>query len=275
MVQKFNGKYINLDNQLYHADCASGSSAMKQAYKSPRAFLEYTTAPAWARKETNPMAFGTAFHAFLLEPEKFKETYVAAEKVFGHYGLKDAKAYFKKFEEDNPGKEILKVEEMWLLNKMRESVMALDGAEKLLEGMETEVSYFGTVEGLHGKARLDFINPNVGLWGDFKTMATLDYRTLQKTFWESQWALQFAWYKRVVLAATGEILPQVCVLCVEKSAPFSSCIAVPNDDMAKAGEAMLDIAITNLKKALCGSKETEFPSLISVAPPSWGNVKEQ
>jgi hypothetical protein len=233
------------------------------------------TAPSFARKTTKALSFGKAFHSFLLEPHNFKKTYVAATQVFGHYGLKDAKAYFKALEAEHPDKEILKAEEMWTLEKMREAVMRLEGIDRLLsDKMEAEVSFFANVEGIEGKARLDFLNDSVELWGDFKSMAEINHRSLQNVFWDYKWPLQFAWYRRVVKEATGQDLPRVCVLAVEKQAPFTACIAVQNEDMERAGEAMLKIALENAKKCLEEKNYTsEFPTIVTVAPPHWAFVK--
>lgn len=73
-VSKFKpGVYLGVSNEDYHSDPAIGSSSIKTLLKSP---LEY-----WYQSWMNPvrpeknvtqaMKFGTAYHTYMLEPERF------------------------------------------------------------------------------------------------------------------------------------------------------------------------------------------------------------
>ena len=61
--------------QLYSQIEAMNWSRLKVIDKSPLAFQWALRHP---REETEAMAFGTAFHLALLEPELFQESYVVA-----------------------------------------------------------------------------------------------------------------------------------------------------------------------------------------------------
>ena len=64
--------------QLYSQIEAMNWSRLKVIDKSPLAFQWALRHP---REETEAMAFGTAFHLALLEPELFQESYVVAPEI--------------------------------------------------------------------------------------------------------------------------------------------------------------------------------------------------
>lgn len=64
---------ISMSSEEYHSIPAVNASLLKQIARSPAHARAYMTAP---QETTAAMAFGTAFHACVLEPEKFAENYI-------------------------------------------------------------------------------------------------------------------------------------------------------------------------------------------------------
>ena len=68
----------DIPQMIYRGDPALSRSDIFEMRKSPMHFRYALDHP---REETTAMAFGTALHCYVLEPEKFAERYVICEKI--------------------------------------------------------------------------------------------------------------------------------------------------------------------------------------------------
>jgi hypothetical protein len=139
------------DAEYFRLDRMS-NSALKHFKRSPRHYL-------WSKmhKETTPaMVFGSAFHCFVLEPERFKEDYAVKDKVDGR--TKAGKEYNDWFEIENGDKEILDSESFVKIQRMNDVLMKNKFAVELLsEPGEVEKPFLWTDEltGIEMKGKMD------------------------------------------------------------------------------------------------------------------------
>lgn len=203
-----------LDNDAYHADrSAVSSSALKAMLRSPAHYQAGLLAP---RKETPAMVFGTAFHAALLEPDLFAESYFVFD------GDRRGKAYADALAA-NPGKRDLKPDEMANIEGMAAAVGAFSNGVLLdaLKIAEREVSIFyeDKDSGVSCKIRPDFLVRSAGIF-DLKT--TDDARPqsfLRSAVADYSYDLSAVMYGEGVDALTGKNLP-FYIVAVEKVAPY-------------------------------------------------------
>jgi hypothetical protein len=193
--QFYDGIYLGLPSDRYHADEALGSSNIRDLLKGPNLFWHKSRMnPKWSPdKQTDGKIVGTATHRLLLDGEKFFK----AEYVRGPYGPADddlspgeksalTKAAKAKLME---GQELLKQEDYDFVVGCKE---VLDMDPKLagcLDNGLSEVSVFWTrPDGVRCKARLDKLK--IRGVGDIKTIANERERPLAQACW-----LDFATYR--------------------------------------------------------------------------------
>ena len=98
----------------YHEDKAIGHTGIVKMLKSPAHFREYLDYP---HHQTPAMAFGSAVHSFILEPERFSKEVAVAEKFDRR--TKEGKEAAAKFEAENQGKSLITSEELATLTLIR------------------------------------------------------------------------------------------------------------------------------------------------------------
>lgn len=262
----------NMPEDVYHTSTGLGSTAVKTAYDSPKAFGEYIDRPDYMRRKTASLSLGSLVHRMILEPARFEAEYVFADKAFPNYTLKAAKDYLAELAANNPGKTIIKVEEAYELQKIREACDAIPMLKKLLgDGLKTEVSYFAQREYYLGKARFDIENANVEMFGDLKTTSELTMDTVQRTMIKYSYDIQMAHYLDVVNPERAG-WPFVFVF-VETSPPYKACIVVPSEDFVSYAQKRLAVCKHNIKLYMQGSRDPDFPEIMQIRQPEWAVIK--
>lgn len=134
----------------YRNDEAFSRSQLFKLSKSPAHFKYALENP---EVETPALAFGTAFHAYVLEKDKFDSEYIVAPKLDRR--TKEGKALAAQIEAS--GKIPISEDAFAQIQVMAESVMSNKYAAALLNGGEHEKSYFWTdkLTGLKLKCRPD------------------------------------------------------------------------------------------------------------------------
>jgi len=144
----------NLPINDYHAGEEISHSGIVKLLKSPEHYMQYKIG---GEEPTPAMEFGSAFHAFILEPEVFAKNYVLAPKFDKR--TKDGKESAAKWDEENVGKTPLAADQIEALTAMRESAFKHAGAAKMLAKGEAESSLYWTDEitGLKCRIRPDWL----------------------------------------------------------------------------------------------------------------------
>ena len=144
----------NLPINDYHAGEEISHSGIVKLLKSPEHYMQYKIG---GEEPTPAMEFGSAFHAFILEPEVFAKNYVLAPKFDKR--TKEGKELASKWEEKNAGKIPLTDDQFDSLFTMKERIFAHAGAAKILSSGEAESSLFWTDElsGIKCRIRPDWL----------------------------------------------------------------------------------------------------------------------
>ena len=131
-----------MDIAEYHAHPAIGKSTLDLIARDPYLVEWSRNAPVDPGKKS-AADIGDAFHALLLEPDRFAASYIVAPSF--NLRTNDGKAQQAEFAAANAGKVILSADESAMLHMMRDSVMAHPQARELIEAEGlVERSFFWT-----------------------------------------------------------------------------------------------------------------------------------
>lgn len=132
-----------LNRKEYDAIEALSQSDLKTILKSALHFTKRKE----MREETKAMAFGTAFHLAVLEPEEFRKRYIVlpdvveGKPVTSNFKRTNVyKAWLENYKIENAGKICLDDDDMDKITGMLNSLASHDLAPSLLLGGESEVS---------------------------------------------------------------------------------------------------------------------------------------
>ena len=190
--------------------------------------------------ETPAMKFGSAFHTYVLERERFGDEYA----IGGPVNPRTGKAYgptskaFLEWQEET-GLEAVSEEDMESIRGMAEEVFKHDEASEMLKIAETEVSILWEDETLGPllQGRLDLWIESACLFADLKTAKSAHPKAFA---WDSRkygYAAQGALYFDGVKALTGREPYKPQFIVIEKSPPFKVAIyeiEVPDLEFGRA-----------------------------------------
>lgn len=230
----------------YHADKERLSrSQLVDFLESPRNYkmLHVDRNPAWKRKTSAAMDFGSACHrAILVQRDAEKAFVTIPDDVLNSQGAKTGKAWLQ-WKRENAGKHHLKAEQgaKWL--EMWQSIQESDAASKLLmgdcEGSREEFTIHWSYQAINLRCRIDRVIPSFAVI-DLKTINNADERAILREMTDRKLYLQAAMYRWAWSLVSGDQLPFVFVF-VEKEAPFRTvCRSVPEDWMEEGLAEVFD-----------------------------------
>jgi len=189
-----------MDNKQYHADkSAIGKSGLDLIHESPADYFNQHLSPnPPERKQTPAKLLGSALHALVLEPEKFKNLFTVAPELDRRTA--DGKMEWTTIVQlaEANGTEIITSEIYDKARKMRDALHAHPITKELLfsdKGAMNEYSYYWTdpVTGVKCKAKADRVTSS-GLIIDVKTAASVNPEELSKDMFNYRYHVQDAWY---------------------------------------------------------------------------------
>lgn len=176
--------------------------------------------------ETPAMRVGSAFHAIILEPDKFEETYLCGPQDCDRRTAAGKKAW-KDLEEANPKKIILSVNDWDMIHYMMESVSHHGLASEMLnlnEGAAEETIMWNDPElGTLMKGRTDFRNFGMKAVIDLKSTQDASQDKLEKDLWSSdlRYHLQAAIYTDGIRTILDDKRWEFYFVYVEKKPPYA------------------------------------------------------
>lgn len=209
------------------------SNSRLTAFKrSPLHLIHYLTKP----KESTPaMAFGSAFHAYLLEPDKFNSLYAVAPDVDRR--TKEGKLEFDKFVYESDGKTVLTNSDKTKIVNMADAVYANPIAAELMSQLTaTEVNREWISDGLKMPMRgiIDGIAPTFML--DIKTCTDATPKKFQDYAWNMSYHRQAAIY-----LDSDHSFKNFYFIAIEKDAPYGVSVHPVSQRMIDKGrEIYLD-----------------------------------
>ena len=232
---------LHLPAKQYHADQSIGHSGILKLLKSPAHLRETLDHP---QPPTPAMTFGTAVHTCVLEPDRFSEEFVVAEKFDRR--TKEGKEAAARFEEATQGKTLITPDELATLSRVRAAVLAHPGAAQLLQQGEAELSAFWTdsATGMACRCRPDWFNGTAIV--DLKSCVDASSRGFSRAIANFGYDVQAAFYVDGIRSVTGRELPFLFV-AVEKEAPHAVAVYRADPEILDIGRKKYQAALQLLK----------------------------
>jgi hypothetical protein len=205
----------------YHGDVEFVSrSALDVFSVSPRRYRGiYVTGMIEPEPPTKQMITGSLSHLFVLEPDRLAtDAVVIPAEVLAKNGAKSTNAYHD-FAAANPGKLLVKEEEMATAKGIVDSIYSDDIARKLLRGGKCEhtIVWQDQETGLMCKSRLDYLRPDLII--DFKTTEDVRPAAFHRTASNQRYFRQQEFYGNGAGAVYGK-RPRFVFMVVSKSPPY-------------------------------------------------------
>lgn len=183
--------------------------------KSPAHYLYAVT---HERETTAALAFGTAAHKYILEPEDFWNCYAIAPKVDRR--TKAGKEEYAAFLEQSAGKTIITQEDLETIKQMDEAIMQNESAIRLLKTGQHEVPIEWTDPdtGEECKCRPDCITGDYIV--DYKTTTSCEGNAFEYSCRKYGYKLQAAMYTEGMFNATLES-KKFAFVAQEKNPPYA------------------------------------------------------
>lgn len=261
-----NGIVPDFDNELYHNAEGLSKSDLDLLHRSA---AHYHSAKTTKTPPTDAMIFGTAFHALLLEPERFAKEYVKAPTLSKR--TIDGKKAWAAIEEAS--QTALAGADYSAMIQMRENVLANQIARELIEGSQHEQSAWAEMEGVLCKCRPDIWHPEFAVMADIKTTTDASPAEFAKACANFRYHVQDAWYRQVWEHAGGARPEGFIFIAVEKAPPYNVGIYTLGLDAKAQGwaEALSDIRVYVNAKA--EKKWSGYSSKIEeIELPKWAQI---
>lgn len=266
------GVYPTMTNDEYHDHKESLSrSSIRDFADCPYKYWALHLNPLRPPKvRTDEMIFGSAFHTFILENDKFEDEYfILPEKVF----KKDNPEQYeinKALEEEaeKTNKIVLSQKEYVTLCDMRDALNRDGRAIDLIKGAVYESSYFWKDEGsgLMVKARPDILHANMIV--DLKTISDASPETFRRSMMTGGYHWQGAMIRDGVRAIEGRDIPNVINVCIEKKYPYAVGIYLIEEPALETGQIEYKHHLKGIKEC---TETNEWPSyaIETVGLPKW------
>lgn len=205
---------------------------------SPEKFIYFLEHP---QEQTPAMAFGSACHKAILEPEGFCDEYAVAPALDKR--TKEGKALYEKFCAENEGKTIISRDDDIVIAEMEQAIRKCPLACKLLYGKGmTEEPFFWTDPGTGEKCKVKV--DRLVTWKrrkyvvDFKTSQCAETNRFNSDMWKLGYYMQAAMYTEGVQRAKKmRKRPGFIFVVQEKKPPYSVNVIEVSEEVMKAGDA--------------------------------------
>lgn len=266
-----NGLHARVPDTVYHARVPRlvSKHVLDEVHRSPahyRAWLETIVEP----EPTPAMAFGTAFHCALLEPQRFASTYVV-EPDFGDCRRKEPKAQRDAWRAENTGRLALDAGDAECIERMVVAVRAHPLAGRMVKDGEAELTARWTDEetGLSCKARADYFVRARRMIVDVKSTADASADAFKRDVARYRYHVQDAMYRAGFTAAGAEVAHFVLV-AVEKEPPHAIGIYSLDEDGVARGYGAVRRDMETLAACLRDDRWPGYPEQIQTLElPPW------
>lgn len=239
------GIVFDLPNEIYHAGAELSASGLKLLQKTPAHYWARNLDPD--RKENEPssaMAFGTAVHCAILEPEKFSSRFALVPQGTDKR-TKDGKQFYEKLE--HAGFTPIKNDDWEALIIIRERAKNNPFLRTIFtKNHATEASIYFERGGVKCRIRPDLmaapcdVFPN-GIICDVKTASDASAEGFAKAAWDYGYHLQNEFYADGYQQTFGTEKPPVFMFYViENTAPFMDAVYILDADVLQYSKVKND-----------------------------------
>lgn len=264
-----------MTEQEYRKHPAIANSDLSYIAKSQHHWERYKSEGSIS---TSAMEFGTLFHSYILEPDKFKSLAVSENEFI--------KLHPEAVENGSPNRRLkvyqewknlipenmilLTQEQMSNLQGMKEMVYSHPLANKFLsmEG-KTEIPIFWDYMGIKCKAKIDRLveteKENIVI--DLKK--TQDCTRINKTIIDYEYYRQLAYYSLGMEILTGKPTRAIFIFC-EEQAPHGVVVAELSPEYVAVGRDRINTIINQYKSFTPSLPKTVYGECLEIAgPPDW------
>lgn len=230
--------------------------------------------------QTPAMAFGSAIHKLILEPDTFFDDYAVAPEI--NRRTNEGKAAWEKFVAENAGKTIITADDYNTMKEMEAKLKTVSLARSLLyEDGKSEVPVFWTdpETGEKCKAKLDRLD--IGLDGryyivDYKSALSAETFRFNSEIFKLGYHVQSGMYSEgTQIAYNLDYRPVFLFVVQEKKPPYAVNVIEVTDEVADAGNAQYHMLLGKLHD--CKAVDI-FPGYVGDVPndsfvPGWINFE--
>lgn len=204
----------------------------------PEKFRYFLTHPV---EQTPAMAFGSACHKYILEPNDFANEYVLAPEI--NRRTKEGKAQWEEFCAANDGKGFVTAEDLAVMKDMAMALVDCPLAKKLIYGKgETEQAFFWTDPETGEKCKIKtdrLVTYNRRKYVvDYKTTQTAETFRFNSEIWKLGYYFQAGMYTEGVMRAKKlKKRPGFLFVAQEKKPPYAVNVIEVGEDVMNAGVA--------------------------------------
>lgn len=219
------GQILDLENNDYHNNqYYVSASGLKKIKKSPLHFKEEP------KEETEAMTFGSAYHTYILEPEKFESEYFIYDPNKRPEPTKTMASNLNKDWKNNiylQNKNVIDIEDFKKIQSMKDRLYSHIYARSLINKGIAEQSYFMNCKTFEDreiniKIRPDYIKEKKRLIVDLKTTSDASELGFQKNAANYDYHIQAALYVDMIEKFYNDGMSWSFIfIAQEKSAPYA------------------------------------------------------
>lgn len=269
MIDK-DGVYEGLSALDYHAAPRLNFSTLKLMSDCPeQCFLkEKGLLP---EKDSDEMAFGRAYHSFVLTPklfplhyhvtEKIKRTGDAWDEILLSTGLSKDCIFWKEDEAK--------------MKAMRQKLADHPAFPGLIKDSKRELTIYFTLQGLPCKARIDIYNPKLRMMGDLKTARSVTPTAFVSDAFRRNYHGQMAWYK-LALESVGMPVDDVILVAQRKDPGFGVIQYLVTEKSLELGARGNTEMFFNYRVCVSTGIWPSYPEILyPLDPPDWFNKNKE
>lgn len=275
---------ITDENEAYHADKSRiGKSGLDLIDKSPAHYYAEYLDPNRVRKPpTDALAFGSALHTLVFEPEDFAKRFVLMPEI--NRRTNEGKAQYAAFIEANQGKTIIDDEVLMHCKKMKEVIFSNPTAAVLLEKgiAEQRVNWEWNGEDETGnqihvpcKIKPDWHSHNDFLV-DLKTTEDASPEGFGKSVFNFRYHVQAAFYSDgLAQSRAGEYPRGFIFIAIEKRAPYHMALYYITPEQIGLGRREYERNLRTYHKCLHANEWPGYNAgeLMAIQLPAWAYRK--
>jgi len=275
------GIYRDVPAAVYHSWKACSNSLLSHLVTHTPAHLK------WAQdnhEEADALAFGEAFHASILEPDRFAREYAVAgqceaskksgDRCSNPGVLSSGGAWYcgvhKPAVIAPDGRKVISADDMEMLRGFRAAVAATPKLRRIIKDrIETELSivWNDAATGVLCRGRIDAIYKTMIV--DLKTTRDASRREFERAIFGYGYHRQIAFYSRG-LAAHGIAADLNTIAAFEKRAPYLAAPYAIDDEALRAGDAQITPALERYAECLATNQWPGYsPDIQTISLPKW------
>lgn len=258
---------LDLPNADYHALPSVSKSGLDLIARAPAYYRWRRDNP---QEPTEAMRLGTLTHTAVLEPDRFADEIVKAEKFDRRTTV--GKLGAAEFEAQHAGKEVIEPEEFDQLMRIRDAVFAHPAARKALSDIaHVEASMFWTdpETGLDCRCRPDAFRTN-DIIVDLKTTKDASPEGFAKSIANYRYHVQAPFYMDGFKAATGREAKGFVFIAVETEPPHLVAVYVLNEIDQIRGRATYQRDLSTLRRCIDLDEWPGYPDAVQeIRLPKW------